>query len=1040
MKHLLYPCLLGFALAMPGAAPAAASAAGVEARTAAQDALFEEQYQSDLEREPERATAYGDYRYNDRLDEVSLAALAAGNAADMKFLARIKAIPTAGLASQDALSHAVFARMLQQRVDNHAFREYEMPVSQMSGPQVDLADLPLAVPFESVRHYEDYIARLHQIPRVFAQTEEVLRAGIRDHLMPVRFLLEKVPAQCDGVVEANPFLLPLKSFPAAINASDRERLTREITDAVTREVLPAYRSFGRFIATEYAPHGRTTLAVTSLPGAEARYRNDIRSRTTISTLSPDEIHRIGLREIARLEADMLAIARNQGFADLAAFRDSLRANARYRPTSAGQILDDFRRYIGQMQPKLPELFGYIPGSPVTVEAIPDFQSAMATHYQTGTADGKRPGRVVVATSDFANRSLINDEAVAYHEGIPGHHMQRSVAQQMTGLPKFRQHVGNSGYIEGWALYAEGLGKEVGFYQDPVSDFGRLRSEMFRAVRLVVDTGIHAKGWTRDQVVAFMREKAVTDEPSIQAETDRYIAWPAQALSYKLGQLKFRELRDRAMQELGAGFDIRAFHDEMLNGGVLPLDLLDLRTDEWIRAQKQSPDQIAFRALYKELVEINTTRSTGSCTKAAEAMRARLLAAGIPAGDTAILAPPERPDDGALIAVLQGRDRTAKPVLLLAHIDVVEANRADWERDPFTLVEESGWFYARGASDDKAMAAIFTDILIRYRQEGFRPRRGIKLALTCGEETPDIFNSVKWLIRTRPRELDAALALNEGAGGELDKEGRPVALQIQAGEKVYQDFALDTADVGGHSSRPTKNNPIVRLGAALTRLGAHNFAVSFNATTRAYFEAQARLVPADVAADMRAVLRDPRDDAAVERLWAMNPAWNGSLRTTCVVTQISGGHAPNALPQNAHANVNCRILPGVPIAEVQREIVSVLADDRIHVAPTGDPGMQSPPPPLSAQIMEPVRRIAGEIWPGVPVVPTMSTGATDGRYLNAAGVPTYGLSGLFHDAEGPHAHGLNERIRVKSLLDGRRFLYEVVRLYADDASATGSPAH
>jgi uncharacterized protein (DUF885 family) len=585
MKYLLPACLLGFALTMPGAAPAALPAADVEAHIAAQNALFEEQYQSDLESEPERATAYGDYRYNDKLDEVSIASFAARNAADVKFLARIKAIPTAGFASQDALSHEVLVRMLQQRIDNYAFREYEMPVSQMGGPQVDLADLPLAVPFESVRQYEDYIARLHQIPRVFAQTEEVLRAGIVDRLMPVRFLLEKVPAQCDGVVKANPFVLPLMKFPAGMAASDQQRLSSEITDVVAREVLPAYQAFGRFIANEYAPHGRTTLAVTSLPGGKARYLNDIRSRTTISTLSPSEIHQTGLREIARIEADMLAIARNQGFADLAAFRDSLRSDARYRPTSAGQILDDFRRYIGQMQPKLPELFGYIPGSPVTVEAIPDFQSAMATHYQTGTADGKRPGRVVVATSDFANRSLINDEAVAYHEGIPGHHMQRSVAQQMTGLPKFRQHVGNSGYIEGWALYAEQLGKEAGFYQDPVSDFGRLRSELFRAVRLVVDTGIHAQGWTRDQVVGFMRKEAATDEPSIQAETDRYIAWPAQALSYKLGQLKFRELRDRARRELGAKFDVRTFHDEMLNGGVLPLDLLDLRTEEWIRAQK-----------------------------------------------------------------------------------------------------------------------------------------------------------------------------------------------------------------------------------------------------------------------------------------------------------------------------------------------------------------------------------------------------------------------------------------------------------------------
>jgi uncharacterized protein (DUF885 family)/acetylornithine deacetylase/succinyl-diaminopimelate desuccinylase-like protein len=1035
MKYLK----LAFFLALAAGA-AAAAPTGIEARLAAQNAVFEEQYQADLVRSPQTATAYGDYRYNDRLDDESLAAIAANDAADRKYLARINAIPTQGLPAQDALSHEVFVRMLQQRIDNRTFKEYEMPVNQMSGPHVELADLPLSSPFETVRHYEDYISRLHQVPRVFAQIEEVMRAGMKDHLMPVRFLLEKVPVQCDGVVKANPFLLPLKKFPASIAAADQERLSREITEAAAREVLPAYQEFAHFVATEYAPQGRTTLAVTSLPGGEKRYINNIRSRTTVSTLSPDQIHEIGVHEIERIEADMLVIARQQGFADLASFRQSLRTNAKYQPTSSEQILEDFRRYTAQMQPKLTELFGYIPGSPVTVEAIPDFQSAMATHYQTGTPDGKRPGRIVVATSDFARRSLIDDEAVAYHEGIPGHHMQRSVAQQMTGLPKFRQHVGNSGYIEGWALYAEELGKEVGFYQDPVSDYGRLRSELFRAVRLVVDTGIHAKGWSRDQVVEFMRAHSATDEPSIQSETDRYIAWPAQALSYKLGQLKFRELRERARRELGNRFDIRAFHDEMLNGGVLTLDLLDARTDAWIREQKGTPDEAAFRALYKELVEINTTRSVGSCTKAAEAMRAHLVAAGIAPGDAEILAPADRPEDGALIAVLRGRDRSAKPILMLAHIDVVEARRSDWQRDPFTLVEEGGWFYARGVSDDKAMAAVFTDNLIRYQKEGFRPRRAIKLALTCGEETAEIFNSVKWLLKTHPQVLDAAFALNEGAIGELDKDGRPVTLQIQAGEKIYQDFALDATDAGGHSARPTRNNPIVSLSAGLVRLGAFNFPVRFSDTTRAYFEAQARLMPPDIGSDMRAVLKDPQDEAAVQRLWAVNPAWNATLRTTCVVTETSGGHAPNALPQSAHANVNCRILPGEAVADVQKEIIRVLADERIRVSPAGEPGVQAPAPPLTAQLVDPVKQVAAKIWPGVTIVPTLQTGGTDGRFLNAAGIATYGLSGMFHDAEGAHHHGLNERIRVKSLMDGRRFLYEVVKLYSNDVRSTGPAAH
>jgi acetylornithine deacetylase/succinyl-diaminopimelate desuccinylase-like protein len=448
------------------------------------------------------------------------------------------------------------------------------------------------------------------------------------------------------------------------------------------------------------------------------------------------------------------------------------------------------------------------------------------------------------------------------------------------------------------------------------------------------------------------------------------------------------------------------------------------------AQLPSRDEAAFRDLYKELIEINTTRSVGNCTQAAEAMRARLLAAGLAAQDTQILAPSDRPKDGALIAVLHGRDPRAKPLLLLAHIDVVEAKREDWERDPFKLVEENGWFYARGASDDKAMAAVFTDSLIRYRQEGFKPRRDIKLALTCGEETPNIFNSVQWLVDTQPKVLDAEFALNEGAGGELDKNDKPVALQIQAGEKVYQDFALDASDVGGHSSRPTKNNPIVRLSAGIAKLGTYNFPVALNEATRGYFEAQSRLAAPNIAADMQAVLKDPSDEAAVERLWAVNPGWNGMLRTTCVATEISGGHAPNALPQRAHANVNCRILPGVPIESVQEQISRVIGDDKISLAATGDAGIQSPPPPLSPRIMGPVHAVAQQIWPGVAIVPTMATGATDGRYLNAHGVPTYGLSGMFHDAEGPRAHGLDERIRVRSLMNGRRFLYEIVKLYAN----------
>jgi uncharacterized protein (DUF885 family) len=554
-------------------------------RLADQNALFEEQYETDLRNFPERATAFGDYRYNDKLADYSIPGILGRHEGDVYFLTRLQSIPTTDFSDQDQLSHDLLARVLRQRIADFDLKEYEMPVNQQNGVHTSLADLPLSVPFDSVKHYEDYVSRLHQIPRVLMQTTEVLRAGLRDQLMPVRFLLEKLPGQCEGIINSDPFLLPTKKYPVDIPAEEQKRLTQEITDAVNKDVLPAYRSFAKFLRDEYDAKGRTTLSVTSLPDGEKRYENDIYGRTT-THMSPDDIHQLGLREMDRIQAEMTAIAKKEGFANLELFRASLKSNPKYVPKSSQQILDDFRHYIEQMEPKLPALFNLLPKSPVTVEAIPEFQAAAATHYMTGTPDGKRPGRVVVATSNFAQRSLVDDEAIAYHEGVPGHHLQLSVQQQLTGLPKFRLHgLGFNAYSEGWALYAEELGKEVGFYQDPVSDYGRLSSELFRAVRLVVDTGIHSKGWTRDQVVDFIRKSGAIDEPSIQSETDRYIAWPAQALSYKLGQLKFRELRARAQKELGPKFDLRAFHDEMLNGGTLPLDLLEARTDKWIAQQK-----------------------------------------------------------------------------------------------------------------------------------------------------------------------------------------------------------------------------------------------------------------------------------------------------------------------------------------------------------------------------------------------------------------------------------------------------------------------
>ena len=448
------------------------------------------------------------------------------------------------------------------------------------------------------------------------------------------------------------------------------------------------------------------------------------------------------------------------------------------------------------------------------------------------------------------------------------------------------------------------------------------------------------------------------------------------------------------------------------------------------AEDLTPDLQRFKGLYKELVETNTTLSVGSCTLAAERMAARLKAAGYPDADLQILAPDGRPKDGNLIATLHGKDAKAKPILLLAHIDVVEANRADWERDPFTLIEEGGYFYARGASDDKAMASIFTDSMIRYKEAGYKPRRDIKLALTCGEETADTFNGVEWLLKSHPQALAAGMVLNEGAAARLDAGGKPVYLAIQAGEKVYQDYTLEITNPGGHSSRPFKDNAIVRLSKVLANIGDHDFPIAINDAVRLNFEGSAKLEtdPA-VAAALLAILKDPNDKAA-EAIIVKDRGRNSMMRTTCVPTMVTAGHAPNALPQRATANVNCRILPGNDPRQVLKDLERIGGDPGVKFKLAAEPSPTAVAPPLNEAVLGPARKVAAKIWPGVPIIPTMTTGATDSRFTSAAGTPSYGLSGLFFDPDGGGTHGLNERVRVKSLYDSRTFLFEVVKLYAD----------
>ncbi len=483
--------LLAVGVCAPSYAQSAPAAPGSAAsqRVAQQNALFEEFYQLGLKRNPTGATSLGDFRYNNQLGDASLQAILRNHAEDDGFLARLKAISPEGMPESDQISHQLMVRQLERADANFDLKNYEMPINQQGGIHTGLADLALSVPFDSVQHYEDYIARLRQIPRVLEQTTEILQQGLKDGLMPPKLISDKLPAQCDGVVAADPFLLPLKKFPAGFSDADKQKLTIEMTSAVNDDVFPAYRKFAAFLRDEYAPHGRTALSVESLPDGKRRYAEAVKTMTTLD-ITPAQVHQLGLDEVKRITAEMTKLAQAQGYKDLASFRAAINADPRWKPTSEQQIVDDFAKYIHQMEPKLPELFGLLPKSPVTVEPIPDFAAAEATHYNAGSPDGKRPGRVVVAVANPTTRTLVLDEAVAYHEGVPGHHMQISVAQQLKGLPKFRLRGGYSAYTEGWALYAEELGKEVGFYQNPISDYGRLNSELFRAVRLVVDTGIH----------------------------------------------------------------------------------------------------------------------------------------------------------------------------------------------------------------------------------------------------------------------------------------------------------------------------------------------------------------------------------------------------------------------------------------------------------------------------------------------------------------------------------------------------------------------
>ena len=597
MKTL--PLLICAALLGPVAIPASVLAApttqgaakpDVATRVAALNALLAEQWQHTLQNSPEFATILGDLRYNDRWSDASLAHAAAERKVTADFLRRFEAIDTTGFADTDKLNQQLMVRQLKSSLTSYDLKLHEMPLDQMSGVHLQLAGFVSSIPFNNTREYEDYLTRLKAVPKLFDQVTEVARQGLANRLMPPKYLLEKVVVQIASIGKPagmdSVFAEPLKHFPKSVPATDQQRLREEILAAIEHDVRPAYAKLGEFVAKDYAPHGRSQPGVWDLPNGEAIYRFLVKETTTTDK-TPAEIHAIGLAEVKRIEGEMTAIAKQRGYADLASFRKALQTDPKIHPTSREDILKRYRGFLAQMKPELPKLFGLLPKTDVVVKPVEPFREkeAAGAEYRQGTPDGSRPGQIFVNTGDFAQRTTLSIESTAYHEGIPGHHMQISIAQTLPKLPPFRQQAGYTAYIEGWALYAEQLGRDVGFYQDPLSYYGHLSDELLRADRLVLDTGVHSKHWTRQQMVDFFHAHSSEDEPSVQAETDRYITWPSQALAYKMGELKILELRTRAKRALGDKFDIRAFHDQILGGGALPLDVLETRTDAWIAAVK-----------------------------------------------------------------------------------------------------------------------------------------------------------------------------------------------------------------------------------------------------------------------------------------------------------------------------------------------------------------------------------------------------------------------------------------------------------------------
>jgi uncharacterized protein (DUF885 family) len=585
LRNVFFAAGVSALLLMPAGAQVVQTAS-VAARTATLNTIFADYWQDQMKHQPEFASTLGDKRYNDQLSDYSAKAVNDGLAREQGFILRLAEVDTTGLPAQVKLSAELLLRSLTEDQEAARFKEWEMPLNQFNGLHTGFPMLVAQLPFDTVKDYDDYVTRLKKLPLAFSQIMTDIQAGIDEGRVPPKYILEKVQKQVEGIAamkaESSPFAGPLKKFPAGIPEGDRKRISTDVIEAIDGSVLPAYQRLARFVAFAYVPAGRKDPGAWALPDGDAYYAFRIKQSTTL-TKSAAEIHQIGLDEVKRDEAEMLAIAKKLGFSDLKTFGTALKANPKLHPASGDALLAAYRGYINGMSAKLPDLFGKLPKAPLEVVRVPEYaeKDQAAAYYEQGSPDGKRPGRVNVNLYNATERSLAGVEAIAYHEGIPGHHLQIALAQEMTGVPEFRTQSYYTAYTEGWALYSERLGKEIGFYKDPYSDYGRLEADIWRAIRLVVDTGVHSQHWTRQQMVDFFHDHSAIDETNIQAETDRYIAWPGQALGYKMGQMKILELRAKSEKALGAKFRLKDFHDLVLGSGALPMDVLEAQVDAWI---------------------------------------------------------------------------------------------------------------------------------------------------------------------------------------------------------------------------------------------------------------------------------------------------------------------------------------------------------------------------------------------------------------------------------------------------------------------------